>query len=110
MRSSADGLDAAHAAVAAQAADLLEQAVRWLLDEGAKDAALPGAAAVNALYLFGIAIGAWQSAVAASRAPSEAKHAMARFYADQIFPEARARREGIAGSADVLNLRAEFFD
>ena len=90
--------------------------MHWLLTEGAADAALPGAAAVNALHLFGIGIGAWQAAVAASRAArssdpafAEAKAAMARFYAGQIFPEARARRDAMLGSVDVLSLRPDLF-
>jgi hypothetical protein len=116
MRRSAGTLDGVSAAMTHEAADLLEQAVHWLLTEGAVDAALPGAAAVNALHLFGIGFGAWQAAVAAARAAgspdpalAEAKMAMAHFYAGQIFPEARTRRDAILGSADILKLRPELF-
>ncbi len=110
MRGSADALDGAGAAMVREAADLLELVVQWLLNEGAADTALPGAAAVNALYLFGIAIGAWQAGMAAARSSDPAKAVMATFYSSQIFPEALARRDAIFGSSAVLHLKPDLFN
>ena len=114
MRGSGSAGDRPVMGMTTQAAYLMEEVARWLLDEGAKNTALPGAAAVNALHLFGICIGAWQAAEASHAAIgtafADAKAAMAAFYADQIFPEARARLDGIIGSSAVLNLRPDLFD
>jgi len=84
--------------------------------------ALPGAAAVNMLHLFGIGIGAWLMAQASLRATigaaqgsldpgfAKAKVATGTFYAAQIFPEARARRDAIiAGTDAILMLEPELF-
>jgi alkylation response protein AidB-like acyl-CoA dehydrogenase len=114
MRASGSATDRPVMGTTTQAAHLLEEAARWLLNEGTRNAALPGAAAVNVLHLFGICIGAWQAAEASHAAIgtpfAETKAAMAAFYADQIFPEARARLEGIVGSSAVLKLRTDLFN
>ena len=114
MRESGSAGDRPVMGMTTQAAYLMEEAARWLLNEGAKNTALPGAAAVNALHLFGICIGAWQAAEASHAAIgtafADAKAARAAVYADQIFPEARARLDGIVGSSAVLNLRPDLFN
>jgi hypothetical protein len=92
------------------AASAMEQASRWLLTKGRENPAAAGAAAVNILNVFALAIAgtllaksalkaAEQMATAADNSPflSE-KIAVARFFAGQIMPEAGARLAAILDS------------
>lgn len=99
-------------AMAEDAADLVDLATAWLV-ENPKSA---GAAAVNVLELFGLCLGGWAQADAALCAArqvsngentdfAEAKIRLAVFYAQQVFPAARARLTAItSGSDSVMTL------
>ncbi|KCV80747.1 acyl-CoA dehydrogenase [Actibacterium atlanticum] len=92
-----------------EAANLIETATGWLLDNPKKSPA----AAMNVLDLFGLCLGGWAQADAALAALdqislgqntgfTETKLRLAAFYAQQVFPEARARMTSIKGGSDSV--------
>jgi alkylation response protein AidB-like acyl-CoA dehydrogenase len=103
--------------------DALEQAARWLAAHHADSPSLPGAVSFNLLMLTGTVTGGWQLARAAAiaadllgadggadRAFLEAKLVTARFYAEQLMPQAAALLQGIeAGDAALMALPDEAF-
>ncbi|MBL8572669.1 MAG: acyl-CoA dehydrogenase [Hyphomicrobiaceae bacterium] len=100
------------AATAGEAADIVEELTGWLL--ASNDPARPGAAAVNILHAFGLALGAWRlvdmAAIAQTHLDAgdgdtafcETKLASALFYALQVFPAARARRDAVTKGTDAV--------
>jgi alkylation response protein AidB-like acyl-CoA dehydrogenase len=91
----------------------LQEATAWMLRSQANDPRLPLAASVPYLRLFGLVGGGWQmarAALAAGRrledgqgdAFHEAKLVTARFYAEQILPQAGALLHAITGGSDAV--------
>ena len=103
--------------------DVLEQAARWLAAHHADSPAIPGAVAFNLLMLAGTVTGGWQLARAAAIAADllgtdggadhaflEGKLVTARFYAEQLMPQAAAWLQGIeAGDTALMALPDEAF-
>lgn len=98
------------AALAGEAADLIEEIVGWLK---AQDSTTALAAASSALDVFGICTGAWMMADASRAAASriaagdgsahlQAKQRLAQVYATHIFPRARAGRDVIVNGTDAI--------
>jgi butyryl-CoA dehydrogenase len=109
------------AARLADAADALEQVVDYVVANVKSDIKAVFAGSVPYLKLAGVVLGGWQMARAAaigSKLKSgegdskfyEAKLATARFYAEQILPQALAYRTAIVdGGAAVMALAEEQF-
>ena len=103
------------AALASEAADLIEETVAWLLAQEPKTAL---ASASNVLEVFGLCAGAWVMADAARAASARieagqdsghlrAKLRLARVYASHVLPRARACRDvATAGTEAILDLPA----
>ena len=103
--------------------DALEQASRWLAAHHDDSPSIPGAVAFNLLMLAGTVTGGWQLARAAAIAADllgtdsgadhaflEAKLVTARFYAEQLMPQAAAWLQGIeAGDTALMALPDEAF-
>ncbi|MCO5089456.1 acyl-CoA dehydrogenase [Bosea sp. (in: a-proteobacteria)] len=115
IRSAANDGDADMAAMAAEAADLIDETVAWLLRQEPKTALAAGSAV---LELFGLCTGGWAMADAARAAETRiaagqesnflrAKLLLARIYATHVFPQARACRDvALNGTAAILELPA----
>ncbi|MDR9835217.1 acyl-CoA dehydrogenase [Herbaspirillum huttiense] len=110
------------AARLAEAADALEQVVGYVVANVKSDIKAVFAGSVPYLKMAGVVLGGWQmaraAAIAASKLKSgegdgkfyEAKLATARFYAEQILPQALAYRTAIVdGGAAVMALAEEQF-
>ncbi|MDT0356888.1 acyl-CoA dehydrogenase [Herbaspirillum huttiense F1] len=110
------------AARLAEAADALEQVVGYVVANVKSDIKAVFAGSVPYLKMAGVVLGGWQmaraAAIAAGKLKSgegdgkfyEAKLATARFYAEQILPQALAYRTAIVdGSAAVMALAEEQF-
>ncbi|BEV14611.1 acyl-CoA dehydrogenase [Herbaspirillum sp. DW155] len=110
------------AARLAQAADALEQVVDYVVANLKSDIKAVFAGSVPYLKMAGVVLGGWQmaraAAIAAGKLKSgegdgkfyEAKLATARFYAEQILPQALAYRTAIVdGGAAVMALAEEQF-
>jgi len=107
----------------ANGCDALLQAARWLAAHHADSPTLPGAVSFNLLMLAGTVTGGWQlaraAAIAADRLAAdggadreflEAKLVTARFYAEQLMPQAAAWLQGIeAGDTALMALPDEAF-
>ncbi len=104
----------------AEGVDALSASVDWVLENAGNDPCAPGAASWHLLMLAGTVAGGWQLARAACAAlrkagePSPgtgfcaARQMTARFYAEQIMPQARAHAHSIAcGSAAVMGVDEE---
>jgi acyl-CoA dehydrogenase len=103
-------------AALADAIALLERAVAWVVDASATDPRVVAAGAVPFLKLFGVVAGGWQMARAAHIAQTRlmagdnsdpgfyrAKLATARFYADQVLPQAHGlAHAAMHGASSVL--------
>ena len=114
MRADLDGQEAPEARAALEALGELEAATRWLLEAGASDLHRAAATAMPYLRLFGLVAGGWLMARAAmaarrrleddgaapDRAFLEAKVQTARFYADNILPQAAAEAVAVTRGAD----------
>jgi Acyl-CoA dehydrogenases len=100
----------------------LATATDWILASNAQDPRLPAAASVHYLRLMGTVAGGWQMARAALKAHQKlaagedkrrfyaGKIATARFYADQILPQAGALLVAITrGSSAVMALDEDQF-
>nr|WP_198981540.1 acyl-CoA dehydrogenase [Herbaspirillum sp. ASV7] len=105
-----------------EAADALEQVVDYVVGNVKSDIKAVFAGSVPYLKMAGVVLGGWQmaraAAVSASRLKSgegdskfyEAKLATARFYAEQILPQALAYRTAIVeGGQSVLALAEDQF-
>lgn len=115
LRKSAESGTPDISAMVAEAADLIEATVVWLL---AQDARTALASATNVQEMFGFCTGAWVMADAANAAARRiaagednaflhAKLRLARVYATQIFPRARVCHEiAVRGTAAILDLPA----
>ncbi|WP_343743091.1 acyl-CoA dehydrogenase [Herbaspirillum huttiense] len=110
------------AARLAEAADALEQVVGYVVANVKSDIKAVFAGSVPYLKMAGVVLGGWQmaraAAIAAAKLKSgegdgkfyEAKLATARFYAEQILPQALAYRTAIVdGGAAVMALAEEQF-
>ncbi|MBN9356262.1 MULTISPECIES: acyl-CoA dehydrogenase [Herbaspirillum] len=110
------------AARLAEAADALEQVVGYVVANVKSDIKAVFAGSVPYLKMAGVVLGGWQmaraAAIAAGKLKSgegdgkfyEAKLATARFYAEQILPQALAYRTAIVdGGAAVMALAEEQF-
>ncbi|MRT30733.1 MULTISPECIES: acyl-CoA dehydrogenase [Herbaspirillum] len=110
------------AARLADAADALEQVVEYVVANVKSDIKAVFAGSVPYLKMAGVVLGGWQmaraAAIAAGKLKSgegdgkfyEAKLATARFYAEQILPQALAYRTAIVdGGAAVMALAEEQF-
>ncbi len=110
------------AARLADAADALEQVVEYVVANVKGDIKAVFAGSVPYLKMAGVVLGGWQmaraAAIAAGKLKSgegdgkfyEAKLATARFYAEQILPQALAYRTAIVdGGAAVMALAEEQF-
>lgn len=103
----------------AEGADLLESAMRWLLDNYQENAQLPGSIAVNFMMAAGTILGGWQLAKSALIAQSKltedeaffsAKTITAQFYAEQVMPRAGAYISAVrTGSDTTMALTDEQF-
>ncbi|MFV0301570.1 MAG: acyl-CoA dehydrogenase [Paracoccus sp. (in: a-proteobacteria)] len=103
------------AALATEAADMIDAVVDWLLQQ---DQQVALASATNVMEMFGLCAGAWVMADAARAASARiaagqddahlrAKLRLARVYATHVFPRARACRDiALNGTADILDLPA----
>ncbi len=101
------------------AADAVEQATRWILENGKTSPAAPMASATNVLELFFLALGAWamgDAALAATKQIAEgtkveaakSKVRLSIFYAMQVFPDAVGRLRAVTNGANsVLGLSAD---
>lgn len=100
-----------------KALDEARQAMRWLLEEGAKNAWAPGAASVPFMMLMGYLCGGWVSCKLARKASEKleagegdpefmsAKITTARFYCEQLLPRTRSLMETIlSGGESVMSL------
>ncbi len=115
IRASAEAAENEMAALANEAADLIEETVTWLQ---AQPGATALAAATNVMEIFGLCAGAWvmvdadraaaaRIAAGQGNAHLEAKRRLARVYASQVFPKARACRDiALQGTTDILDLPA----
>ncbi|WP_433693964.1 acyl-CoA dehydrogenase [Herbaspirillum seropedicae] len=105
-----------------EAADALEQVVDYVVANVKSDIKAVFAGSVPYLKMAGVVLGGWQMARAAAVSAAklkagegdgkfyEAKLATARFYADQILPQALAYRTAIVdGGAAVMALAEEQF-
>ena len=110
------------AARLADAADALEQVVEYVVANVKSDIKAVFAGSVPYLKMAGVVLGGWQmaraAAIAAGKLKSgegdgkfyEAKLATARFYAEQILPQALAYRTAVVdGGAAVMALAEEQF-
>ncbi|ALU88563.1 acyl-CoA dehydrogenase protein [Herbaspirillum rubrisubalbicans M1] len=110
------------AARLAEAADALEQVVEYVVGNLKSDIKAVFAGSVPYLKMAGVVLGGWQMARAAAIAAAKlkagegddkfyaAKLATARFYADQILPQALAHRTAIVeGGQAVLALAEDQF-
>ena len=110
------------AARLAEAADALEQVVGYVVANVKSDIKAVFAGSVPYLKMAGVVLGGWQmaraAAIAAAKLKSgegdgkfyEAKLATARFYAEQILPQALAYRTAIVdGGAAVMALAEDQF-
>ncbi|MGB0905779.1 MAG: acyl-CoA dehydrogenase family protein, partial [Mangrovicoccus sp.] len=77
------------------AAELIDVMAGWLVETAKAEPALQNAASVNVLHGFGIAVGAWQMALAAARAAKQAdadpqdtitRARLAEIYRGQVWP------------------------
>ncbi|GAC1592966.1 MAG: acyl-CoA dehydrogenase [Acidimicrobiales bacterium] len=107
-----EGLAAIRAELAGAVATL-ESATSWLLTNGASDPNAALAGATPYLRMFGIVVGGWvmaRQALAVTRLPAgdpyyEAKAITARFYCEQLLPQARGLLAAVtAGSRDLFAL------
>ena len=102
--------------------EVFSEATDWLLASNERDPRLPAAASVPYLRLLGTVAGGWQMARAALAAHRklegeagdvefyEAKLVTARFYAEQIMPQASALLQVITrGSGATLELADDQF-
>jgi 3-(methylthio)propanoyl-CoA dehydrogenase len=111
----ADGLGEIRSALT-EARQGVEASARWLAANHGQSPAVPGAISYHLLMQLGYVTGAWQlarsAAVASARlggtvnaaegAFYRAKLTTARFYAEQLLPQAEAHRRALATGADTL--------
>ncbi len=98
----------------ADAIDALSSAVEWVLTQGTESPEAPGAVSYHLLMMTGVVAGGWQlarSALAAQRRLDggdddqqflQTKLATARFYAQQILPQAQAHARTISYGAEAV--------
>ncbi|GAC1540341.1 MAG: acyl-CoA dehydrogenase [Acidimicrobiales bacterium] len=107
-----EGLATIRAELAGAVASL-QSATTWLLTNGASDPNAALAGATPYLRMFGIVVGGWvmaRQALAVTRLPDgdpyyEAKATTARFYCEQLLPQARGLLAAVtAGSRDLFAL------
>jgi alkylation response protein AidB-like acyl-CoA dehydrogenase len=85
--------------------DALAVATEWLLEHGARDPAAALAGAAPYLRMFGLVTGGWlmaRSAAAALQHGPDQLIATARFYAEQLLPEAGALVGAVTAGAEAL--------
>ncbi|MGI9329104.1 MAG: acyl-CoA dehydrogenase, partial [Gammaproteobacteria bacterium] len=99
--------------------EAMQTALDWVLAHAADDAIEAGGAAFNFLMLTGVVTGGWQLARAATVAAERvaagdadtgfyaAKLATARFYCQQIMPQASAYSLAVTGGAAAIMAIAE---